>query len=222
MILPPDDGCRNKLSRKSRAKAMARGQGKKKQKPRKQKPQPASNKSQKPEEAPKVAPRGGLPVAAAAGLDQLEQVNRNAAGIDLGADVHFVAVPPGRDPETHVRCFSTFTADLVALADWLKQCGIETVAMESTGIYWIPLYDLLEQRGFEVLLINPADFKKFRRKTDVSDCIWLQTLHTFGLLQGSFRPHEKIVTLRSYLRHRDNLVKCATDEVRRMQRRWSR
>ena len=218
MILPPEDACRNKLSRKSRAKAMARGQGKKKQKPRKQKPQPASNKSQEPEEAPKTASRGGLPVAASASLDQLEQVNRNAAGIDLGADVHFVAVPPGRDPETHVRCFGTFTADLVALADWLEQCGIETVAMESTGIYWIPLYDLLEQRGFEVLLINPSDFKKFRRKTDVSDCQWLQTLHTFGLLQGSFRPHEKIVTLRSYLRHRDNLVKCATDEVRRMQK----
>ena len=109
-----------------------------------------------------------------------------------------------------VRCFETFTADLEAIADWLERCGVETVAMESTGVYWIPLYELLEQRGFEVLLINPADFKKFRRKTDVSDCQWLQTLHTFGLLQGSFRPHEKIVTLRSYLRHRDNLVKCAS------------
>ncbi|MCY2989127.1 MAG: IS110 family transposase [Planctomycetota bacterium] len=90
--------------------------------------------------------------------------------------------------------------------------------MESTGVYWIPLYELLEQRGFEVLLINPADFKKFRRKTDVSDCQWLQTLHTFGLLRGSFRPEENIVTLRAYLRHRDNLVKCANDEVRRMQK----
>jgi hypothetical protein len=127
-------------------------------------------------------------------------------------------VPPGRDPETDVRCFETFTADLEALADWLTRCGVDTVAMESTGVYWIPLYELLEQRGFEVLLINPADFKKFRRKTDVMDCRWLQTLHTFGLLQGSFRPDEKIVTLRAYLRHRDTLVKCATDEVRRMQK----
>ena len=136
MILPPEDSCRNKLSRKSRAKAMARAQGKKKKQKRKQKQQqqPASNKSQKLEEAPKMAPRGGLPIATAAGLDQLEQVNRNAAGIDLGATVHFVAVPPGRDPETHVRCFETFTADLQALADWLEQCGIETVAMESTGV----------------------------------------------------------------------------------------
>jgi transposase len=149
MILPPDDGCRNKLSRKSRAKAVARGQGKKtrKQRNRKQKPQPAANNSKKPEETPKMARRGGLPIATAAGIDQLEQVNWNAAGIDLGATVHFVAVPPGRDPETHVRCFQTFTADLQALADCLEQCGIETVAMESTGIYWIPLYDLLEQRS---------------------------------------------------------------------------
>jgi transposase len=145
-------------------------------------------------------------------------VNRNAAGIDLAATVHYVAVPPGRDPEGDVRCFETFTADLAAIADWLTRCGVDTVAMESTGVYWIPLYELLEQRGFEVLLINPADFKKFRRKTDVSDCQWLQTLHTFGLLRGSFRPEEKIVALRSYLRHRDNLVKCASDEVRRMQK----
>ena len=216
MILPPEDGCRNNLSRKSRLKAAEQAWGKPASK-RKQKPQsqPRTSRRNRTGEGPR---RGGLPIAAAAALDQLEQVNRNAAGIDLGATLHFVAVPPGRDPETHVRCFGTFTADLEALADWLTQCGIETVAMESTGIYWIPLYDLLEQRGFEVLLINPADFKKFRRKTDVSDCQWLQTLHTFGLLQGSFRPHEKIVTLRSYLRHRDNLVKCATDEVRRMQK----
>ena len=132
--------------------------------------------------------------------------------------MHYVAVPPGRDPDGDVRCFETFTADLQGIADWLERCGIQTVAMESTGVYWIPLYDLLEQRGFEVLLINPADFKKFRRKTDVSDCQWLQILHTFGLLRGSFRPDEKIVTLRAYLRHRDNLVKCASDEVRRMQK----
>jgi len=211
MILPPHDGSRNKLSRKTREKALARGVGKKKRKK-------GPDHSGRPKGRPKVAGRGGHPIAAPASVEQLDQVNRNAAGIDLGATVHFVAVPPGRDPEGDVRYFETFTADLEALADWLTRCGIETVAMESTGVYWIPLYELLEQRGFEVLLINPADFKKFRRKTDVSDCQWLQTLHTFGLLQGSFRPAEKIVTLRAYLRHRDNLVKCATDEVRRMQK----
>jgi len=221
MILPPQDGSHNKLSRKARAKAIARGLGKTKKtkkakqtKPTKQKAPPSAPPTKG---APPVSSRG-RPVAALPSPEHWEAVNPNAAGIDLGADVHFVAVPPGRDAESPVRCFGTFTADLMALADWLKQCGVDTVAMESTGVYWIPLYDLLEERGFEVLLINPADFKKFRRKTDVSDCQWLQRLHTFGLLQGSFRPSEKIVTLRAYLRHRDNLLKCATDEVRRMQK----
>lgn len=210
MILPAEDGARNKLCGKGRQKALERAQGRKRKKAR-----VPPQKAQEPAAANR---RRGRAVRATPSLDQLEQVNRNAAGIDLAATVHYVAVPPGRDPEGDVRCFETFTADLEAIADWLQQCGVDTVAMESTGVYWIPLYELLEQRGFEVLLINPADFKKFRRKTDVSDCQWLQTLHTFGLLQGSFRPQEKIVTLRSYLRHRDNLVKCASDEVRRMQK----
>jgi len=201
MILQPKDGARNKLGGKARQKALARAQARK-----------------KPRRGKRTSRRGGQAVATTPSLSQLEHVNRNAAGIDLGAMVHYVAVPPGRDPETDVRCFETFTEDLEAIADWLTGCGVDTVAMESTGVYWIPLYELLEQRGFEVLLINPADLKKFRRKTDVSDCQWLQTLHTFGLLQGSFRPEEKIVTLRAYLRHRDRLVKCATDEVRRMQK----
>lgn len=206
MILPPEDAARNKLGRKTRQKAVARAQRRK------------TKLSTPPGKASRASRRGGRVIPAKPSLDQLEQVNRNAAGIDLAATVHYVAVPPGRDPDGDVRYFETFTADLEALADWLTRCGVDTVAMESTGVYWIPLYELLEQRGFEVLLINPADFRKFRRKTDVSDCQWLQTLHTFGLLRGSFRPEEKIVTLRSYLRHRDNLVKCATDEVRRMQK----
>jgi transposase len=214
MILPPEDVTRNRLSRKSQKKALERGQGRKGKKAQKKEQVPA-----KPSQEPaSEGGRGGRAIPTTPSLDQLEQVNRNAAGIDLGAKVHYVAVPPGRDLEGDVRCFETFTADLQAIANWLERCGVETVAMESTGVYWIPLYDLLEQRGFEVLLINPADFKKFRRKTDVSDCQWLQTLHTFGLLRGSFRPDEKIVTLRAYLRHRDNLVKCASDEVRRMQK----
>jgi len=203
MMVPTSGVSRNQLSSKTRTKAIARGErGKKKPSPK-----PACRRQ-----------KAKAAKASSASLEQLKEVNLNAAGIDLGATVHFVAVPPGRDPEGAVRRFETFTADLHALADWLERCGIETVAMESTGVYWIPLYELLESRGFEVLLINPADFKKYRRKTDVSDCQWLQTLHTYGLLQGSFRPGEKIVPLRAYLRHRDNLVKCATDEVRRMQK----
>lgn len=211
MIVPPEDAARNKLFGKARRKALTRARGRQKKKP------PAPPK--KPQGG-SAGPwrRDGQAIPATPSLDQLEQVNGDAAGIDLGATVHYVAVPPGRDPECEVRCFETFTADLQAIADWLTRCGVDTVAMESTGVYWIPLYELLEQRGFEVLLINPADFRKFRRKTDVSDCQWLQTLHTFGLLRGSFRPEEKIVTLRAYLRHRDNLVKCASDEVRRMQK----
>jgi len=207
MILPPQDGARNKLGRKALQKAVARAQGRKTKKSVKKRGR-----------RERTSRREGQAVPTTPSLNQLERVNRNAAGIDLGAMVHYVAVPPGRDPETDVRCFETFTEDLEAIADWLSGCGVDTVAMESTGVYWIPLYELLEQRGFQVLLINPADFKKFRRKTDVSDCQWLQTLHTFGLLQGSFRPEEKIVTLRAYLRHRDRLVKCASDEVRRMQK----
>ncbi|MGV0977111.1 MAG: IS110 family transposase [Azonexus sp.] len=214
MILPAEEEPRNQLSRKSQKKALDRGQGQTGKKKRKEKQVSADSSP----ESASEGRRGGRAIPTAPSLDQLEQVNRNAAGIDLGAAVHYVAVPPGRDPEGDVRCFDTFTPDLEAIADWLKRCKVETVAMESTGVYWIPLYDLLEQRGFEVLLINPADFKKFRRKTDVSDCQWLQILHTFGLLRGSFRPDEKFVELRAYLRHRDNLVKCASDEVRRMQK----
>jgi transposase len=210
VIVPPEDVVRNKLCGKARQKALARAQARKRKK--------SAAPENKPQGRVRKSHRGGQAIPTTRSLNQLEQVNRNAAGIDLAATVHYVAVPPGRDAETDVRCFETFTADLEAIADWLTCCGVDTVAMESTGVYWIPLYELLEQRGFEVLLINPADLKKFRRKTDVSDCQWLQTLHTFGLLRGSFRPEEKIVTLRAYLRHRDTLVKCATDEVRRMQK----
>jgi hypothetical protein len=125
----------------------------------------------------------------------------NAAGIDIGSEFHFVAVPPDRD-EQPVRRFSAFTVDLLALADWLKRCGIDTVVMESTGMYWIPLYELLEQCGFQVLLVDPRRLKNVPgRKTDVVDCQWLQQLHAFGLLSGAFRPVEEVTVLRSYLRH---------------------
>jgi len=121
---------------------------------------------------------------------QPEQVHLNAAGIDVGSESHFVAVPADRDDQP-VRQFKAFTADLNALADWLTECGIETVAMESTGVYWIALFELLEGRGFQVLLVDPRRLKNVPgRKTDVVDCQWLQQLHTSGLLSGAF-PRSK-------------------------------
>ena len=129
----------------------------------------------------------------------LSQVNLNAAGIDVGASSHFVAVPEGRW-EPPVRKFDAYTADLNRLADWLAKCGIKTVAMESTGVYWIPLFGVLEERGFKVILVYPRRMKNVPgRKTDVLDCQWLQQLHTFGLLSRAFRPVGEVRRLRSYL-----------------------
>ena len=114
-----------------------------------------------------------------------------------------MAVPPERDPQP-VREFRTFTADLHRLADWLVQCGVKTVAMESTGVYWIPLYEILEERGFEVLLVNARDVHNVRgRKSDVKDCAWLQQLHSVGLLRPSFRPAATMIPLRSFMRQRE-------------------
>jgi transposase len=162
--------------------------------------------------------RRGLPISAADLPKSLSKVNLNAAGIDVGATQHYVAVPEGRD-EVTVRCFGTFTADLHALADWLERCGIETVAMESTGVYWIPVFEVLESRGFEVKLVEPGRLKSVPgRKTDVLDCQWIQQLHTFGLLQGSFRPEDDICVLRSYMRQRAMLVKYAGQHVQHMQK----
>src|ERR687886_3136207 len=119
---------------------------------------------------------------------QLPHLNLNAAAIDIGATSHYVAVPPGRDTVS-VREFATFTPDLHRLADWLEQCGVDTVVMESAGVLWIPVFELLEQRGFAVLLADARKVKHVSgRKSDVLDCQWLQQLHTFGLLQGAFRP----------------------------------
>ena len=142
----------------------------------------------------------------------------NAAGIDCGATEHFVAVPKDRDPQS-VRSFRTFTADLYAWADWLGQCGIDTVAMESTGVYWIPLFEVLEARGFAVYLVDPGKLKYAPgRKTDVVDCQWIQQLHSAGLLSASFRPDEAICMLRSYLRQREMLVRYAGQHVQHMQK----
>lgn len=151
---------------------------------------------------------------------QLQQVNLNAAGIDIGSEEHWVAVPAGRDPEGQdVRCFGAFTADLRTLAEWLTRCGIDTVAMESTGVYWIPLFELLESRGFEVYLVNPGHLKNVPgRKTDVVDCQWAQVLHTFGLLRASFRPEEEICMLRGYHRQRKMLVAYRSHHIQHMQK----
>ena len=146
----------------------------------------------------------------------LSQLNLNAAGVDVGAGSHFVAVPADR-AEQPVREFEAFTADLYRLADWLTECGVETVVMESTGVYWIPLFGVLEERGFEVMLVDPRRIKNVPgRKTDVLDCQWLQQLHTYGLLSGAFRPEGEIRRLRSYLRQRAMLVEYAAQHVQHM------
>jgi hypothetical protein len=151
-------------------------------------------------------------------LDSLKQINLNAAGLDIGSAEIWACVPEGRD-EQPVRMFNTFTVDLYALADWLQTCGVVTVAMESTGIYWIPTYEILEARGFEVLLVNARQLKNVPgRKTDVLDCQWIQQLHTYGLLRGSFRPEEEMCALRSYTRHRDNLIRYRSAHIQHMQK----
>jgi transposase len=149
---------------------------------------------------------------------QLECVNLDAAGIDVGAEEHYVAVPSDRD-EYPVQTFSAFTPDLERLAQWLQDCGIKTIAMEATGVYWIPLFELLESKGFAVCLVNPKHLKTVPgRKTDVLDCQWLQKLHTFGLLSPSFRPPEEICKLRSYMRQRAMLVECSSTHIQHMQK----
>jgi transposase len=142
-------------------------------------------------------------------LPQLPTLHLHAAGIDVGAREIYVAVPPSRGAR-NVRAFATFTEDLHALRDWLKACGVTTVAMESTGVYWIPLFQILEAAGLEVCLVNARHCKNLPgRKTDVQDCQWLQQLHSVGLLRGSFRPADQVCAVRTILRHRDALVRGA-------------
>ena len=150
------------------------------------------------------------------GRSQREVVHPNAAGIDVGAESSHVAVPEGRAEQT-VRRFGCFTEDLQALADWLQSCGVDTVAMESTGVYWIPLFQVLEARGFEVFLVNARHVRNVPgRKTDVKDSQWLQQLHSYGLLAGSFRPDDEICVLRAYWRHRETLIRYAASHVQHM------
>jgi len=148
----------------------------------------------------------------------LEVVHPDAAGIDVGNASHFVAVPPDRN-QPAVREFGSWTADLRRMAEWLKQCGIRTVAMQSTGVYWVALQEILEREGFEVCLVNARGTKNLPgRKSDVQECQWLMKLHTYGLLRNSFHPPEQIRAVRTIWRQRDRLVKEAAREVQRMQK----
>ena len=156
--------------------------------------------------------------AKADATEGLPPLNLHAAGIDVGSAEHYVAVPPDRDAEP-VRKFGSFTADLHRMARWLKDCRIKTVVMQSTGVYWMALYDVLESHGLEVNVANARHTKTLPgRKTDVQECQWLQKLHTFGLLNNSFRPPDEIRVLRGYLRQRENLVAAAATCIQHMQK----
>lgn len=147
-----------------------------------------------------------------------QAVNPQAAGVDIGAREHWVCVPEQSSP-TPVRKYGTFTADLQAMAQWFKECGVTTVAMESTGVYWIPLFQILEGAGLQVLLVNARQTKHVSgRKSDVLDCQWIQKLHTYGLLQASFRPTDPYCVLRTYLRYRAELVAARSTQCLHLQK----
>jgi len=148
----------------------------------------------------------------------LKVIHPNAAGLDIGSEEIWAAVAPDRTAEP-VRKFGTFTPDLHALADWLIACGVDTVALESTGVYWIPVYEILEARGLQVYVVNARHVKNVPgRKSDIQDCQWLQGLHSVGLLRGSFRPEAEIVALRAYLRHRATLIEYRAAHIQHMQK----
>jgi transposase len=149
---------------------------------------------------------------------RLELLNPDAAGIDIGAHTHFVSVPEDRDEEP-VREFGCYTPSLQEMAQWLKQCGIKSVVLESTGVYWMPVFRVLESHGIEVVLVNPRHVKYVPgRKTDVADCQWLRQLHTFGLLRGAFVPPDHVAAMRTYWRQRKDLVEAASREVLHIQK----
>jgi transposase len=145
-------------------------------------------------------------------------LHADTAGIDMGATEIFVAVPVDRDADP-VRCFGSFTEDLRQIAAWLKQCGIRRVAMESTGVYWIPLWQVLSDDKFEVCLVKARHFKNVPgKKTDVEDCQWLQFLHSVGLLRGSYRPEQAICGVRTLLQYRGELIRFAAEHIQHMQK----
>lgn len=149
---------------------------------------------------------------------KLTITHANAAGIDIGSNSHFIAIPADRCDEP-VQEFRCFTSDLHRAAQWLKEHGVTTVAMESTGVYWLPLYEILETEGLEVRLVNARHVKNVPgRKTDVLDCQWIQRLHSYGLLEGVFQPDQEIMPLRAYMRHRGNWVRYAGQHIQHMQK----
>jgi transposase len=172
-------------------------------------------KSAKPSKSPRRSRPVPVPTSAAA----LNVINPDAAGIDVHSNMHMVCVPADRDANP-VRQFGANTADLHELAAWLRNCHIKTVALESTGVYWIPLFELLEAEGFEVHLVEPGQLSRCgaRPKTDVLDAQWIQRLHSYGLLRGSFRPPDSVLALRAYWRQRQMQVRYAASHVQHMQK----
>ncbi|HKB41198.1 MAG TPA: transposase, partial [Gemmataceae bacterium] len=161
-----------------------------------------------------MTPRAGKRFRTSAGGDALAVKHPHAAGIDVPAAVHFVAVP-AEDVPAGVRTFGPHTADLEALADWLSACRVTTVAMESTGVFWIPLFDLRASRGFRVILVDPRQTAHApgRPKSDVRDCQWIRRLHSYGLLTGAFRPTDEIVRWRGFQRQREMLIRYAAQHI---------
>src|SRR5262245_34250017 len=183
------------------------------------------NRSRGPATRAKPAPPPRPPRDTAPALTVLRP---NAAGIDVHSDMHMVCVPAANVPPAtdngglpaHVRRFGANSCDLLAVADWLKACGVTTVAMESTGVYWIPLFELLQARGFEVWLVEPGQLSRCgaRPKTDALDAQWIQRLHAYGLLRPSFRPPESVLALRAYHRQRQMQVRYAAGHTQHMQK----
>ena len=174
-----------------------------------------SNKPAKPKKSRAMS----VPVPVEASSAPLRLINPNAAGIDVHSDMHMVCVPADRD-QNPVRQFGANTADLEAIAAWLEKCGVTTVAMEATGVYWIPLFELLESKGFQVHLIEPGQLSRCgaRPKTDVLDAQWIQRLHSYGLLRASFRPPDSVLALRAFVRMRQMQVRYAAGHVQHMQK----
>ena len=166
-----------------------------------------------------TGPSGKQEKSVSKGIDwkALEVVHPDAAGIDVGGHEHWVAISPERDPEP-VRRFGCFTADLREMARWLVEKGVRSVALQSTGVYWMPVFEILEQHGLEVYLVNARHTKNVPgRKTDIQECQWLLKLHAFGLLNNSFQPTDEIRIARTLWRHRGNLVAEASSAIQRMQ-----
>jgi transposase len=182
-------------------------------------PEPKKRAKRKKSIKPNEAPDRSVPIPIPASNAALHVINPAAAGIDVHSNMHMVCVPADRDPNP-IRQFGANTADLHAIVAWLKKCGVKTVAMESTGVYWIPLYELLESEGFEVKLVEPGQLSRCgaRPKTDVLDAQWIQRLHSYGLLRGSFRPPDAILALRAYWRQRQMQVRYAAYHVQHMQK----